>query len=57
MEKFLKNMVAKGKITQKEADAKLAKHADKEKAKSDYKAKGKAMTKAELQALLDILAQ
>lgn len=53
--KFLDNMVAKGKITKNEADKKKAKHANKEKVKADYKGKKDKMTKAELQAVIDTL--
>jgi polyhydroxyalkanoate synthesis regulator phasin len=53
--KFLDNMVAKGKITQKEADKKKAKHTAKESVKADYKVKKDKMTKAELQAVIDTL--
>ena len=48
-------MVARGKLTQQEADEKRAKHKKKEKAKKNYKANGKSMKKNELVALLDEL--
>ena len=54
---FLQSAVAKGKLTQAEANAKLAKHEKKEKAKKNYKANGKSMKKDELIALLDTLAE
>lgn len=52
---FLTNMVAKGKITQIEADEKILKHEAKETAKAKYKAEKSKLTKADLQKLLDTL--
>lgn len=52
---FLDMMVAKGKITQEQADAKLAKRAEKENVKENYKANKTKMTKAGMQAALDVL--
>lgn len=52
---FLQSAVAKGKLTQAEADAKLAKHDKKEAAKKNYKANGKSMKKDGLIALLEDL--
>ena len=57
VEEFLAAAVKKGKLTQAEADAKLAKHDKKEKAKKNYKANGKSMKKDELIALLDELTE
>lgn len=57
VERFLASAVKKGKLTQAEADAKMAKHAKKEKAKKNYKANGKSMKKDELVALLDELTK
>lgn len=54
---FLQSAVKKGKLTQVEADAKMAKHEKKEKAKKNYKANGKSMKKDELIALLDELIE
>ena len=54
---FLQSAVAKGKLTQAEADAKMAKHGKKETAKKKYKANGKSMKKDDLIALLDTLAE
>lgn len=53
--KFLSMMVAKGKLTQEEADAKLAKHETKEAVKVKYKKDKAKLNKAELQELLDTL--
>lgn len=53
----LQSAVTKGKLTQADADAKLAKHYKKEKAKKNYKANGKSMKKDELIALLDELTE
>jgi polyhydroxyalkanoate synthesis regulator phasin len=55
--KFISSMVKKGKLTQTEADAKIAKHDKKETAKKNYKANGKSMKKDELIALLDELTE
>ena len=55
LDNFLNVMVARGKLTQQEADEKRAKHKKKEKAKKNYKANGKSMKKNELVALLDEL--
>lgn len=52
---FLQSAVKKGKITQAEADAKLAKHEKREAAKKNYKSNGKSMKKDDLIALLDDL--
>lgn len=52
---FLQSAVAKGKLTQAEADEKMAKHDKKEAAKKNYKANGKSMKKDELVALLEDL--
>lgn len=52
---FLQSAVKKGKLTQAEADVKMAKHEKKEKAKKNYKANGKSMKKDELIALLEDL--
>ena len=52
---FLQSAVKKGKLTQAEADAKMAKHDKKERAKKKYKANGKSMKKDEMVALLDEL--
>ena len=49
---FLESAVKKGKLTQAEADAKIAKHDKKEAAKKNFKANGKSMKKEELIALL-----
>ncbi len=49
---FLESAVKKGKLTQAEADAKIAKHDKKEAAKKNFKANGKSMKKDELIALL-----
>jgi uncharacterized protein YaiL (DUF2058 family) len=57
VERFLASAVKKGKLTQSEADAKLAKHEKKKAAKKNYKAKGKSMKKDELIALLDELTE
>lgn len=54
---FLQSAVKSGKLTQKEADAKMTKHDKKEKAKKNYKANGKSMKKDELVALLDELTE
>ncbi|WP_434351026.1 hypothetical protein [Trichococcus flocculiformis] len=54
---FLQSAVAKGKLTQAEAYAKLAKHDKKEAAKKNYKANGKSMKKDELIALLEDLTE
>jgi hypothetical protein len=54
---FLQSAVTKGKLTQVEANAKIAKHDKKEAAKKDYKANGKSMKKDELIALLDELTE
>ena len=45
---FLESAVKKGKLTQAEADAKIAKHDKKEAAKKNFKANGKSMKKDEL---------
>lgn len=47
----------KAKLTQAEADAKMAKHDKKETAKKKYKANGKSMKKDELIALLEVLVE
>ena len=52
---FLQSAVKKGKLTQAEADAKMAKHDKKERAIKNYKANGKSMKKDKLVALLDEL--
>ena len=52
---FLQSAVKKGKLTQAEADAKMAKHDKKERAIKNYKADGKSMKKDKLVALLDEL--
>ena len=54
---FLQSAVKKGKLTQAEADAKLAKHEKKAAVKKNYKANGKSMKKDELIALLDELTE
>lgn len=54
---FLQSAVKKGKLTQAEADAKMANHDKKEKAKKNYKANGKSMKKDELIALLEDLTE
>jgi uncharacterized protein YaiL (DUF2058 family) len=54
---FLTAAVKKGKLTQSEADAKLAKHDKKETAKKNYKANCKSMKKDELIALLNELTE
>lgn len=55
LKKFLGVMIAKGKLTQAEADAKFAKHEKKETAKVKYKKDKAKLNKAELQELLDTL--
>lgn len=54
---FLQSAVKKGKLTQAEADAKMAKNDKKEAAKKNYKANGKSMKKDELIALLNDLIE
>ena len=54
---FLESAVKKGKLTQAEADAKIAKHDKKEAAKKNYKANGKSVKKDDLVALLDELTE
>ena len=55
LDNFLNVMVARGKITEQEANEKRTKHEKKEKVKKAYKKNGKAMKKDELVALLDEL--
>ena len=57
LDNFLNVMVARGKITEQEADEKRAKHEKKETAKKEYKKNGKAMKKGGLVALLDALTE
>ena len=54
---FLQSAVKKGKLTQAEADAKIAKHDKKEAGKKNYKANGKSVKKDDLVALLDELTE
>ena len=55
VKKFLDGMVQCGKITQEQADAKLAKRIEKKNVKENYKANKTKMTKADMQTALDIL--
>ena len=55
LDNFLNVMVARGKITEQEANEKRTKHEKKEKVKKIYKKDGKRMKKDELVALLDEL--
>ncbi len=52
---FLDSMVAKGKITQEEADNKAAKYEAKIAVKENYSANKSKLTKAEMQKILDAL--
>ncbi len=52
---FLNSMVAKGKITQEEAENKLTRYEAKVAAKEKYSANKSKLTKAELQTMLDTL--
>ena len=55
LDNFLNVMVARGKITEQEANEKRTKHEKKEKAKKAYKKNGKRMKKDELVSLLNDL--
>ena len=57
LDNFLNVMVARGKITEQEADEKRAKHDKKETAKKKYKKNGKSMKIGELVTLLDALTE
>ena len=57
LDNFLNVMVARGKITEQEANEKRTKHEKKEKAKKAYKKNGKSMKKGELVTLLDALTE
>ena len=57
LDNFLNVMVARGKITEQEANEKRTKHEKKEKAKKAYKKNGKRMKKDELVAMLDALTE
>lgn len=57
LDNFLNVMVARGKITEQEADEKRTKHEKKEKAKNAYKKNGKRMKKDELVTLLNALTE
>ena len=57
LDNFLNVMVARGKITEQEANEKRTKHDKKENAKKAYKKNGKRMKKDELVSLLNDLAE
>ena len=57
LDNFLNVMVARGKITEQEADEKRAKHDKKEQAKKAYKKNGKRMKKDELVSVLNDLTE
>ena len=57
LDNFLNVMVARGKITEQEANKKRAKHEKKETAKKAYKKNGKRMKKDELVSVLNDLTE
>ena len=57
LDNFLNVMVARGKITEQEANEKRAKYEKKDQAKAEYKSRGKSMKKDGLISLLDDLTE
>ena len=57
LDNFLNVMIARGKITEQEANEKRTEHEKKEKAKKAYKKNGKRMKKDELVSVLNDLTE